>query len=1300
MKLLPALLFSLLAAASHAAPVISEFLADNDGGLKDENGDDEDWIEIHNPDPVPVDLAGWRLSNHASLLSAWTFPSRILPPGGRLLVWASSKNRRPAAGNLHTDFKLDQDGEYLALISPAGTVSTEFSPVFPFQSKNRSFGRAYAGTVTVTDLTPLPFVPNTNVQRIRISGPATATTDASLNLFDDGLPQPEHQQYLWFDYSARLGFIPAGHTIVDAVMEWSGTSMPFAGVSALSTVPVSIGIHQVPGTDRGLAAVASSANGNDLISFAATNPPTDALSILPGATRSFIWNAAPLVRAWLADPAMTARGQVMLLPSAHPCWIAWDQNRMGPKLSVRSVNSPNPVEAWGFMTPTPGSPNSGASAAGPLIRNVTENPPQPPAASPLVISARISPSQGGPIAAVQLLYRRNYEAEVSLPMNDAGENGDASPADGIFSASIPAATITAGAMIRWKIRATDVSAFSSLIPPFADPIDSPQYFGTVPVDPSINTQLTVVHRFIQSPATAATTGGTRAAIFLNGEFYDNVGINIHGQSTTGAAFLKKSYDIDSTRGYRFKWSLDPAQPRAKDINLLTVYADKSRVRHDLAYEMQREAGVAAHYCFLTHNRLNGTFDGLYDFVEDADDVYLERAGLNKDGALYKMYNGMSNPATDAITGVEKKNRKLENNADLYAFIVGINLADEAARKAFLFDNIDLPKMVNFMAANTVTGNVDLHAKNYYIYRDSNRSDLWTLLPWDLDLSQGRLWTAANNYFDDGIYLNAGGTLSGQGQSLIARLYAIPEISAMVRRRLRSLQDQFFKTSASAPDLSRWYDRRLSELAARLGASITPGQNDLPGSDAALDYARYPAAAWKNHTAVTGNTAASIFASYTTSQEMQRVLSSWVVQRINTINSDPLVPPAYQISSLLPLVFATIEHSPVSGNQDQEFIALTNPNGIDIDLSNWSLDGGISFSFEPGTVINAGGRLIIAASRSGFKSRTVSPKPGESLAVTGPYQGNLSNLGESLSLIDPSGTIRASTTYPGQPSPYQEFLAITEIMYNPGGNGLAEFIELSNISNSVTLDLTGVRFTNGISFSFTTSAITSLAPGARVLVVRDSAAFAAAYGPNLPVAGTFADNTNLNNAGESLKLEDPQNNTIADFAYDDEAPWPTSPDGTGPSLVLVRPHSKPDPAIAANWRASSGISGNPGISDSLRLTPGSEFTDADKDGIPALLEYASGSSDSSPGRLALSTSQGSLPGNIPFTEIVFPHASAAEDATLLPESSSNLSSWSSSGWSLIESTPSPSGPASERWRLIHPGPSPSPLFIRLRASRRP
>ena len=563
-----------------------------------------------------------------------------------------------------------------------------------------------------------------------------------------------------------------------------------------------------------------------------------------------------------------------------------------------------------------------------------------------------------------------------------------------------------------------------------------------------------------------------------------MGINLHGQSTSGSDFLKKSYDIDGNRGYRFKWSMDPLQPRAKDINLLTIYADKTKLRQQLAYEMEREAGVAAHYCIAAHCRLNGAFDGVYDFVEDGDDVYLERAGLNKDGVLYKMYNNMLNPATDAVTGVEKKSRKHENNSDLYLFEVGMNLTDANARKAFLFDNVDVPKMINFMAANTVTGNVDLHAKNYYVYRDTGKTDLWTLLPWDLDLSQGRLWTSANNYFDDGMYLNAGGTLSGQGQGLVAKMYAVPEFSNMAKRRIRSLQDKFMKgsvTPAVSRDLTRWYDRRVNEMATLYGASWTVGQNDTPGGDAALDYAKYPAAKWKNPAPAT---TASPFASYTMSREIQRLMDTYVVQRINTINADASVPPAYNLNTLTPLAFSTVEHSPVSGDQDQEYIAITNPNSVSLDLSGWQITGGVTFTFEPGTIVNGtstaganANKIYVAASRNAFKTRTVSPKGGESLNVTGGFQGHLSNLGETLTLLDQNGTQRATTTYPGSPTPHQQWLSITEIMYNPGGDGLAEFIELTNLSPTVTLGMTGVHFSAGVEFAFTEgSTITSLASG--------------------------------------------------------------------------------------------------------------------------------------------------------------------------------------------------------------------------------
>ncbi|MEO6034403.1 MAG: CotH kinase family protein, partial [Verrucomicrobiota bacterium] len=120
--------------------VISEFMADNGGIFKDEEGDSSDWIEIHNDSPIPVGLAGWHLTDSAANLAMWTFPPTNLPPDGYLIVFASDKNRAVAGMPLHTNFKLNSSGDYLALVNSNGTVVDEYSPSFPPQSANRSYG--------------------------------------------------------------------------------------------------------------------------------------------------------------------------------------------------------------------------------------------------------------------------------------------------------------------------------------------------------------------------------------------------------------------------------------------------------------------------------------------------------------------------------------------------------------------------------------------------------------------------------------------------------------------------------------------------------------------------------------------------------------------------------------------------------------------------------------------------------------------------------------------------------------------------------------------------------------------------------------------------------------------------------------------------------------------------------------------------------------------------------------------------------------------------------------------------------
>ncbi|MFO1497329.1 MAG: lamin tail domain-containing protein [Verrucomicrobiota bacterium] len=121
--------------------IISEFMADNDKGIHDEDGDDSDWIELYNAGFVTVDLAGWSLSNQAGGANAWRLPSVSLLPQRYLLIFASGKNRTNPAGPLHTNFKLNKDGGYLALANAQGQVVSEFAPRYPAQQTDVSYGR-------------------------------------------------------------------------------------------------------------------------------------------------------------------------------------------------------------------------------------------------------------------------------------------------------------------------------------------------------------------------------------------------------------------------------------------------------------------------------------------------------------------------------------------------------------------------------------------------------------------------------------------------------------------------------------------------------------------------------------------------------------------------------------------------------------------------------------------------------------------------------------------------------------------------------------------------------------------------------------------------------------------------------------------------------------------------------------------------------------------------------------------------------------------------------------------------------
>ncbi len=125
--------------------IISEIMASNAESLADEDDDSSDWIELHvvHAPCGSIDLRNWYLTDQEDLLAKWRFPSVSLDTGDYLVVFASDKDRSEAGHELHTNFNLDKNGEYLALVAADGeTIVDELEGGFPEQVTDVSYGLA------------------------------------------------------------------------------------------------------------------------------------------------------------------------------------------------------------------------------------------------------------------------------------------------------------------------------------------------------------------------------------------------------------------------------------------------------------------------------------------------------------------------------------------------------------------------------------------------------------------------------------------------------------------------------------------------------------------------------------------------------------------------------------------------------------------------------------------------------------------------------------------------------------------------------------------------------------------------------------------------------------------------------------------------------------------------------------------------------------------------------------------------------------------------------------------------------
>jgi hypothetical protein len=1317
--------------------LITEFLAENERGLADEDGERQDWIEIYNAGTNTVNLNGWYLTDAAGNKTKWRFPATNILANRYLVVFASNKDRRTAGAPLHTNFRLSNSGEYLGLIKPDGvTVAWEYAPAFPAQVADISYGLSLVQTT-------VPLLSATNASKYLVP-----TDDSiSTNWFD-----PAFNDLAWFIGTAAIGFETEASPpllVADSATEFSGNqgqdnwfygyynktldggggavyqasnfvAFPkndgpwavdnfwtgvqwdwYAGnppwieigrsnvhpqassglelwairrwVSEVSsTIRVDwflakantaggdgvtgrifqnntqrdsafiTGVNGA-GTNRSIiitnvqvgdtidiALDAGAADGSDgsymtvriyalptytnqitttiqgpmlgnnatayiRIPFTATNVSTiEFLTLRMKYDDGFVaylngerivsrnapeepqWNSAATdarinTDALLFEDIDISPGVALLRnglnvlaiqglnASASDIDFLISAELRGATLSL-STNS-----AHYFTVPTPGAPNGfGNTNLGPLVFNVSHTPNEPLDNEDLTVTA-FTRATFNPIGAVTLTYRIMYTNEITIPMYDDGLHGDGPPGDGQYGASIPANVSNIGDMVRYYVRAYDslsnVTRFPTFTPPNTN--NSPQYFGTIVHNPFLTNPLPVLHFFIPGNVLSNSVnndnvGRYSASIYYLGEFYDNIHMNRHGQSSQG--FPRKSYDLDFNPGYNFRY--DPNEERVDDINLLSTYPDKAKMRNMLSYQIYKDAGAAYHFVYPIRMQLNGLYYADYHFVENGDENYLSRLGWDPRGALYKMYNTFDSPALGVDANAEKKTRKWEGNEDLVALYNGCVTGTN-----YLFDNINIPETINFLASRIITGDVDCCHKNYYFYRDSEGTGEWAGTPWDVDLSFGRNWNSAQTYWDETMHPENGFNVGGNNRLFGALIGTspssggVPSIKEMYYRRIRTLMDELLQPTNTPPDQLN-FERQIDYWTA------------LMAPDAELEKNAWPS--WGQGAAISTCCTQSLALAATIMK------TNYLPARRNTmyLRAPATIPLAQPTNAVI--LIGAIEYNPANANQAQEYIQLRNTNNFAVDMSFWSITGAISYTFRGGTVLPANFQMFVSPDVVQFRARPTGPRAGQGNFVQGNYKGQLSARGESLYLVDRKGRSVYSTNYPGNPSLPQQYLRITELMYHPAKPPIGslysqedfEYIELRNIG-PVAINLTGVHFVDGVEFAFTSSGVTNLGAGQRMLLVKNLAAFTSLYGSGFNIGGVYTGT--LDNGGETIRLDDAVNEKILEFRYENQ--WYPSTDGMGFSLVIVDDTA---PYYTWNaktsWRPSGVDGGNPGTGD--------------------------------------------------------------------------------------------------------------------------
>jgi hypothetical protein len=1197
-----------------AGVVINEFLADNANGITDQDGDHSDWIELKNTDAAPVDITGWYLTDNATNLTKWQLPSTVLAAGQHLVIFASSKNRAVAGQELHTNFALSKNGEYLGLVMANGTtVASDFGAAFPEQFEDVSYGVGASTSTTTTDT----LVGASSA--LRVISPQAANAEV-----DDNWREIGFNDTGWLSGTRSVGFDRNSPTGPD-LTSYIGRTLSVAEMDSLS-----------PSNDF-----------TAYVRYSFNLQNKDQLTSLQLKLRfddGFIayLNGREVRRVNFAEDFVYNQ----------PQWNSYAGNQLQSSGSG-AANRVDEADDEVFFDLTPflyelvngtnvlafHAVNSNSTASSNTHRLDFLVEPVLTATHATATHANtfmVAPTPGGNNGIGTLGIVADTQFSVGRGFYTSAQ-------------SVAITTATPGATIRYTTDGSVPTMTNGST--YAGALDINQTTtlrvaafkeGFTPTNVDTQTYIFLSDVILQSPADVTLPYGTWG----------------HDKEDLGT---DSGYDLDDEAD----WSMDP------DI----VTGNETTVKNALM-SIPTMSVVMNWDDLFSATPQPGTFPASVDVPPAPQGIYI--MGRSDERPMSLEFINPNLPAdqfqVDAGIEIQGHSSPTRWNADKLSFQVkfkdvfgpgdldyalfggspdGANAADE-------FDTFILDAMFNYSWAHQ-------HPSQHHYARyvtDQVVSDLQNIVSGGGQAPHGKYvhlylnglyWglynvherpdeSFAEQYYGgdkDDYYVvkHANGDIEHEytwvegGQSAELAYQALLDAS-----RANMTIPANYDAVAQQLDVDQFIDYMLVHYYAGGGADWS--HNNWYATFNSVDpNGKWRFHAWDQEHAFPTNDndsieTGSIKWNQNTIAEMlakddfeapTEIFKNLIVNtefklrfadRVQALmyNGGALTPAAAQaafVARLNEIDQAIIGESARWGDNRYHDDPFTRQDWVDVTTNNI---GGDSRAVVPDFFPNRTNTVLGGYTTNGWLQSLVAP-------VFNHYGGEVAS-GFDVTITKPVGSPGAAEIYytldgsdprlpNGTENPLAEHSAgpisenientsqikarvkngaewsalidatftvpslfpvrITEIHYNPAAHpGVdaenMEFIELTN-TGAVAVDLAGLQISGFDATPYTFGGI-MLAAGDRIIVARDVAAFQQVYGTGINVAPTGFAPRNLSNGGESIVFMDQS------FTYDDAAGWETSPDGGGPSLEIIDPLN--NQAIAASWRASGAAGGSPGL----------------------------------------------------------------------------------------------------------------------------